>query len=80
MIGLSLGLGLSSRSGAGGLSRYAITEGGVSYVPLFVDDASTMTDFALRRDFELFDYAVIEGGVPYSPLFVDDAQNEVTIK
>ncbi len=78
MIGLSLGLGLSARTGGGGLSRYAIIEDGVSYVPLFVWDASTQR--ATKRDFSTSDYAVIEGGVSYNPLFVWDAYNQVAVK
>jgi len=75
---LSLGLGLTQRTGGGGLSRYAITENGVSYTPLFVWDAHTQT--ATKRDFSTADYAVIEGGVSYPALFAWDAYNQVAVK
>jgi len=61
-----------------GLSKYAIQEDGISYIPLFVFDATTQQ--ALKRDFELYDYAVIEDSESYSPLFVWDAHNQVAIK
>ena len=78
MIGLSLGLGLSNRTGGGGLTKYAIIEDGVSYLPLFVWDASTQQ--AIKRDFSTSDYAVIESGVSYNPLFAWDAYNQVAVK
>ena len=69
-----------SPGGADILLRYAVIEGGFSYLPLFVDDAYRSGGVAYKRSLELSDYAVIELGVFYSPLFVDDATNNRTIK
>jgi hypothetical protein len=66
------------RAGGDILSRYAKTESGIRYTPLFVWDANTQR--AVKRDLELRDYAKSEGGTPYSPLFVWDAHNQVAIK
>lgn len=68
------------RAGGDVLSRYAKTESGIRYTPLFVDDASLGRPVAYKRDLELRDYGKVEGGALYSPLFVDDAANNRTIK
>lgn len=77
--GFGHGFGLST-GGGNPLARYAITQGGIVYLPLLVDDASLGLDVAFMRNLELRDYAIVQGGVAFSPLMVDDADNEVTIK